>query len=241
MDAHSIPATSGIYRIVHVVTGRMYIGSAVNLLRRKRRHFTELRNNKHQNAKLQRAFNKYGEDAFLFEIIEFILPPFLLEREQYWLDKLKPFDNKGFNIALNAQASYLGLTHSAATREKVRLIRLGTKRSPESCERSRISHLGYKQSEETKERRRIAKLGYTPSAETRTKMSTTQKGRPKDPEKYASQMRTLIVIAPDDTEHIVHGVKRFCREHNLNQSALMRVAKGKQSNHKGFKARFPLS
>lgn len=103
----SIPQTSGIYRIVCSANGKIYIGSAVNLRHRKKDHFKTLRGNRHANIRLQRAWNKYGEDAFSFEVIEWVLAPFLLEREQYWMDKLRVCDDRyGFNIAPLAGSCY---------------------------------------------------------------------------------------------------------------------------------------
>ena len=61
--------TSGIYIILNLIDGKVYIGQAKNLLKRKQSHLRYLRNNTHcQHGKchLQLAFNKYGEDSFLF-------------------------------------------------------------------------------------------------------------------------------------------------------------------------------
>ena len=107
----SIPQTSGIYNIVCVPTGKIYIGSAVNLRRRRHEHWTALRCNKHSNRYLQRAWDKYGETAFSFEVVELILSAFLLDREQYWLDKLKPYRSKGFNISATSN-SPMGVKHT---------------------------------------------------------------------------------------------------------------------------------
>lgn len=82
-----IPKASGIYRIRNLLTGRIYIGSAVNMHKRFGIHLHQLRNNKHHSRKLQRAWNKGGEDVFVFEVIEFVpVKERLLEREQFWLD-----------------------------------------------------------------------------------------------------------------------------------------------------------
>lgn len=56
---------SGIYRIRNLLDNRSYIGQALNLRNRKSVNFCELRKNKYRNIHLQRAFNKYGEDARL--------------------------------------------------------------------------------------------------------------------------------------------------------------------------------
>src|SRR5260221_387041 len=120
MDAYSIPATSGIYRIVNTINSKFYLGSSTNLLKRWNQHCNDLKRNEHHSITLQRAFNKHGFDAFIFEIIEFVLPPFLLEREQYWLDRYKPWGDKGYNIAHSTQFVRLGLPHSPETRELLR-------------------------------------------------------------------------------------------------------------------------
>src|SRR5579859_5751742 len=95
-----IPNVSGIYRITCTTNGMFYIGSAVNLYRRWVTHRSDLRNNKHRNPKMQRAFNKYGEEAFAFEVLELVLlPEMLIAREQHYFDTMKPFGKRGYNIA----------------------------------------------------------------------------------------------------------------------------------------------
>ena len=51
----------GIYKIINVVNNKFYVGSAVDLKRRKTRHFSELRTGKHNNRYLQSSWDKYGE------------------------------------------------------------------------------------------------------------------------------------------------------------------------------------
>ena len=63
--------TSGVYKIEHKTTGRMYIGSALNIYNRIRDHKSALRNKKHSNRYLQRVWDKYGSDAFDFSTINF--------------------------------------------------------------------------------------------------------------------------------------------------------------------------
>lgn len=55
-----------IYKIVNKINGKFYIGSTINLEKRKNRHLNSLRNNIHHCFHLQKAYNKYGEDAFYF-------------------------------------------------------------------------------------------------------------------------------------------------------------------------------
>lgn len=56
-----------IYKITNIKTGQNYIGQTINLNQRKTRHFSTLRNNRHDNPKMQASWNKYGEENFTFE------------------------------------------------------------------------------------------------------------------------------------------------------------------------------
>lgn len=52
---------------------------------------------------MQRVWNKYGEKVFVFIIVERCVLEVLREREQYYLDIFKPYDNEvGYNIGLNS-------------------------------------------------------------------------------------------------------------------------------------------
>lgn len=84
----------GIYKILNHVTGDYYIGSSKNLFRRKEEHFGKLKSKKHKNVILQRAWDKYGENNFVFEIIETCDISLLLDRENFYLSK-----NPKYNIA----------------------------------------------------------------------------------------------------------------------------------------------
>lgn len=62
----------GIYKISCKHSDKVYIGETINLVQRMYKHFSRLRNNKHSNPVLQNIFNKYGEDSFVVEVLEYI-------------------------------------------------------------------------------------------------------------------------------------------------------------------------
>lgn len=78
-----------IYKISFNGCDRVYIGSTLNYYRRKSQHLYKLRRNNHDNIKLQKAYNKYGESNFIFEVLECFLTEnydFIRQREQEYLD-----------------------------------------------------------------------------------------------------------------------------------------------------------
>lgn len=56
-----------IYKIENLQNHKIYIGLTNNIARRRARHFTDLRCNRHDNSFLQKEFNIYGEENFSFE------------------------------------------------------------------------------------------------------------------------------------------------------------------------------
>lgn len=104
--------SSGIYMITNKVNNKIYIGSTRQTFNsRWSNHLYNLRNKRHGNTHLQRAFNKHGENAFEFSVLEEIDQKLLIEnkdlqfeKEQIWLDILKPFGTKGYNIEKIAKA-----------------------------------------------------------------------------------------------------------------------------------------
>ena len=76
----------GVYKIINKINGKMYIGSSINILQRWSKHKALLRYNKHSNKHLQNSWNKHGEEAFEFSIIEECKENELLLKEQYYLN-----------------------------------------------------------------------------------------------------------------------------------------------------------
>ena len=84
----------GIYRIKNLKNKKCYYGSSKNIEKRWRTHLNNLKNGKHHNDHLQRSWDKYGEDNFVFELVEECDETLLLELEQKYLD-LHPEFNIG--------------------------------------------------------------------------------------------------------------------------------------------------
>lgn len=114
---------SGIYRWVHIDSGRSYIGSSINLAKRLSSYYSISALIKTNNI-ISKALLKYGYSSFSLEILEYCTPIECLEREQYYLDLLKP----EFNILTKA-GSPLGYKHSEEAIKKISNSLMGNKRS----------------------------------------------------------------------------------------------------------------
>lgn len=91
----------GIYEIVNNVNGKKYIGRTTNFLKRKSDHFNSLRKDVHYNKYLQLSFNKYGEQAFTFRIVEYCQSfEDTVERERYHIEwNSTEYNDKGYNFS----------------------------------------------------------------------------------------------------------------------------------------------
>ncbi len=174
-----IPTTAGIYCILNEITGKIYIGSAVNFRERKNGHFSALARCCHRNRHLQSSFNKHGLDAFSFHVVEFVNDKSLLiKREQFYIDETQCCDrDKGYNLSPTA-GSQLGVKLSDEARAKMSKAQSGEKHPL----------WGKKHSAETRAKMSIAKcgekhpmwgklgtmLGKTHSEESRANMSAAQ-------------------------------------------------------------------
>jgi hypothetical protein len=63
----------GIYCITNVENGKRYVGHSKSMTKRWHTHLHRLRRNLDGCSHLQRAWNKYGEESFIFSILE-VLP-----------------------------------------------------------------------------------------------------------------------------------------------------------------------
>jgi group I intron endonuclease len=197
--AAEMTSTRGVYCIRHVKSGKVYVGSAVSVKRRWEQHRNHLRAGTSHSEYLQRAWDKYGEDAFSFDVLECVENKAdLIAREQMWIDALIVNGQwDGYNTCRTA-GSRLGVKTSEETRAKVSAARTGKPLTPEH--RAKISAAGLGRTHtpetrakmsgkthtsETRAKLRAASLGKTHTPETRAKISAGRTGQPLAPERLA--------------------------------------------------------
>lgn len=80
-----------VYSIIDRINDKRYVGSTVNHQSRINEHFNSLRKNQHHSSSLQKAYNAYGIDNLIVDVLEEKIPYSIIrDREQYWIDKLNP-------------------------------------------------------------------------------------------------------------------------------------------------------
>lgn len=207
-DMPSIPRSPGIYQWLCIPNGKVYVGSSTNCYSRFCEHRADLRKGVHVNRYLQNAWNKYGESAFAFSVIEPVLfVEDLLTREQYWIDRLQSFDDKrGYNIYRFA-GSGLGHPVSQETRNKISAALRG-------------KDIGQQGREVLK-----ARLTGKPVHPALLQGSI----------EYHS--KSYLVISPSGEEYRIKNMRAFCRTHNLDSTGMTKVATGKIRHHRGWTCR----
>src|SRR6056297_918320 len=116
----------GVYRITHTESGKVYIGSSASLKHRLYCHKWDLKKSKHHSFLLQRAWDKYGEEAFVFEVIEHCEREELPVREQHWIDHYTCADPaNGYNRSPTAGTT-AGCVKTAKTRARISASKMGS-------------------------------------------------------------------------------------------------------------------
>lgn len=202
-----------------MVNGKVYIGQSKNVNKRKNKHFTLLRHNKHNNKHLQSAWNKYSEKNFVFEIIESFEsydPDIINEREIFWIKYYNSF-NKDFGY--NNTSGGDGIKNYKHTEEAKKKISEASKKQ--------------KLSKEHKEALLKSITGRKKSEEELKKLSNAAKGR-KISEWHKEQLRKgreAYKITDEVRKKISDSRKGFKMSEEQKQK-LSRINKGKPSNNK---------
>lgn len=138
----------GIYTITNLVNGKIYVGRSVDVFDRLIHHKSELKCNRHYNKHLQDAYNEYGVENFVFELLEEHFSKVLPSMENWWCNMLNTHDRKyGYNIDKTGPNSKMGPSKEMI--EKLRNIKL----TEAQKENLRIKNTGKKYSEETNKKK----------------------------------------------------------------------------------------
>lgn len=96
----------GVYQIKNLVNGKILVGCSLNIKGKENSFRFQLRAGTHMNTELQNDYNIFGDDNFVFEIIDLLeakeqtninYNEELKVFEAMWIEKIQPFDQRGYN------------------------------------------------------------------------------------------------------------------------------------------------
>jgi group I intron endonuclease len=161
----------GIYKIINTKNNKFYVGSAVDFTARKRRHWWALRSQRHANKHLQAAWNKYGESAFVFVIVEELeLGVDILAAETVWLK-----EHVGRNYCYNLGTEAIAFTRGWGGDKNPMWGKTFTHTDEAKARISKASKERI-QTEEEKAKRRASMKGHHVAPSTRAKISASLMG-----------------------------------------------------------------
>lgn len=100
------PPTMGVYQIRNLINDKVLVGTALNLPGILNSNKFQLSLGGHKNKSLQAEWKEFGAENFVFEVLDELSPNASSEKgyreelallEEFWLDKLQPFGERGYN------------------------------------------------------------------------------------------------------------------------------------------------
>lgn len=205
-----LQSNPGIYKITSIASGKIYIGCASNVRTRINGHLYDLRKEKHHNSYLQRAWIKYGEENFVFEIIEKCDINDLHAKEHYWVNELNCLDRAiGYNLKPTDPNG--NSTHSEETKEKLRIANKGQKPSELCIQKLKERTLSPEHKELLQRSRELIDF---------KKVHRLKKGKK---------------IIDTTTNIVYNSLAELCEILNITKSTLSRKLSGKRANKTTFK------
>lgn len=220
---------AGVYQIVCRVNNKRYIGSATWIRVRWSTHRAELRSGRHHSARLQNAWNKYGENAFFFGVLEFTSIESRLEREQAWIDLTGAANPKiGYNIGAVAGGP-VGCRRSESHKKKLSDDRAGVWDGFISPSGEIVTIVNME---------KFCRENNLNS----TSMMGVYHGRTvschgwRHVNRQSKQIKTYDgFVDPDgNAVGVVVGIAQFCRERGIDRSAMALLARGVYKQYRGW-------
>ena len=215
---------SGVYRWVNNINKKSYVGSGVNLARRFSFYFllsgkilavvtatkgeSNLNRRKRGRSHIYNALLEYGYS----KILEYCDPSKCIEREQYYLDRLKP----EYNI-LKYAGSCLGRLQSKEARQKISESKKGSKHSEGTLEKFRARAHSEEIRKKISEAMEGVNRGRKHSEEAKLKMSEVNKGR-----KHSTETKVKISEAMKGNKHSEETKLKMSEAKKGNKASLGR-------------------
>jgi hypothetical protein len=100
------PPPAGVFRITNAANGKIFLGKGLNVRGILNSQQAQLQFGSHQRRELQKDYNQFGAEKFVFEVIDELdssdkspqqMQEDLAALEELWLEKLQPYGERGYN------------------------------------------------------------------------------------------------------------------------------------------------
>lgn len=201
-----MPKICGVYCFIYTPDGRCYVGSSVDIEKRRRAHIHYARSGRTSIA-FQDALIVLGEHNFDFEVLEECEAGNRLEREHFYIQFLDSVAH-GFNVDSNP--TQWGCAHKCSWSTRAKLSATAKSRTPENrARRSEISKALW-QSEEYRAKATKPRPPRPPhgpiSPEQKAKLSAAMKGRRKT---AAHRMRISRAMRARHVQKLMLDIRRL--------------------------------
>jgi group I intron endonuclease len=244
---------SGIYCIKNVVNSKVYIGSAVCFETRWNVHQHHLRERKHHSTLLQRSWDKYGKENFVFGVLEIVEDKEkLIEREQHYLDQLfaQEFfldkNDKRFRLlcynTLPIAGSRLGTKHTDEARLKISQNNWSRDKSrltqewKDKVQATKIQNGNNKHTQQTKDKISKGHLGKPKSEPHRQAIIEANKVNYKPVAQYDLQGNLVAIF--DSITLCKQHLMQTTRFNKIEHWNISNCCKGKQKQNHGYVFRY---
>lgn len=235
MSRFNIP---GIYVITDLTNGKFYIGSSVNIRNRFAMHF--------HNSRGHKILSKLPKSKIRKQLLEKVdltlidnktnFRKYLIDREQFWLDTLKPFGEVGYNKARKA------INTDKVSRHGKRTVVLT---SPDGknflvtniskfCKDNNLSKAGM---HNIIKGLSLTCKGWTCKEATLSKCSDCGKATIKTKVKCngCQHKKDYVLVSPNGEKTYIHGLRNFCADNNLSFYCVHDLVRRRIKNYKGWR------
>jgi group I intron endonuclease len=206
----------GVYAIINTINDKRYIGQSIDIDVRWMNHKSALKHNRHSNEHLQNAWNTYGSENFIFEILEICAADQIDSIEQKYI---KLFDCMNPDYGYNHESGgHDNRIVSDESRQKMSNKRKGRKLTDEHKQKIGLAGVGRVFSEESRDRISKALTGIKRSDKTKEKLSKGRTGE-------NSWCRRSIYCIELDEEF--SSLEDACQKYGFNSASLCSHLKGR--------------
>lgn len=250
-----------VYMFQNMISGGVYVGQTIRTINERRGvHISMLRRGVHDNLHLQSAWNKYGEQAFEFCILEtYATIEETNEAEIFYIQYFRSIGVRLYNIRDGGAKGRM----SVESRAKMSIAKRGRKQSAAHTAKIKEARArtGYTHSAETREKMSV--INSNRSASTRAKMSASARGRVASAEtkerlriahlgwkdspetrakksvssragKLAFHKKNYVFMSPDGELVRAQNISVLAQEYGLQISKVSNLVHGTRKTHKGW-------